>query len=78
MQRPQRRVEDQPDPDRGGQVDDDVADARQLEHRVTVQDRVVDEVKRAPVEQGPDVFERAGREVVDGVDLFAALEVGFG
>src|SRR5205814_1185296 len=55
-----------------------VADARQLEHRVTVQDRVVDEVKRAPVEQGPDVFERAGREVVDGVDLLAALEVGFG
>ena len=62
-------LDDQPDADRGGEVEDDVALVDELVDDVVRQDRVDDQVEvRALLEMG-HVLRRAGRQVVEREDL---------
>jgi len=72
----ERLVDDQLDANGGSQVDDHIADSCQLEHRLTVQNGIVDEMKAGILEEMLDIFEPAGGEVIDDIDLLAALEIG--
>ena len=71
-------LDDELDADGRGEVEDDVALVDQLGHDglvVYAVDGVVEARVRLEVR---DVFDAAGREVVEDVDLVAALEVGVG
>ena len=71
-------LDDQPDAHRGGQVVHDVALVHELADDRVVQDRVDDEVVVRSVAQVRDVALRAGREVVERVDLPAVGEQQLG
>ena len=74
QQRAAGLLDDQAHADGGGQVPDGVALVDELAHDRLREHRLDDEVEVGPVAEALDVLHRAGREVVERVDLPAAPE----
>ena len=71
-------LDDQPDAHRCREVEHDVAPVHELADDGLVQHRVDDEVIVAPIAKVGDVALRAGRQVVERIDLPAVREQEFG
>ena len=70
-------LDDQPHPDRCGEVIDDVAAVDELVDHGRLEDAVDDQVKAVAVAEVLDVLQRAGREVVEHPDVPAVVEQRF-
>jgi len=69
-------LDDELDPDRGGEVEGDVRPGHQVVHEVGVDDRAEDELEARIADVLADVVVAAGGEVVEGDDRVPTRQQG--